>query len=68
MPGYREQYPEQDDIDARRDLDDWQAGECAAEYERFLYEQGGWLDEQADGLNDLDYMILDMMIMDDDWD
>ena len=58
MPGYREQYPEQDDIDARRDYDDWVEGQLAMEY-----EQG-----QADGLTDMDYLILDMMIMDDDWD
>ncbi len=64
MPGYREQYPEQDDIDARRDYDDWIDGYLAMEYERYLYEQ-----EQDDGyLTDMDYLILDMMIMDDDWD
>lgn len=92
MPGYREQYPEQDDIDERRDYDDWMEGEMQSEYERFLDEQeqrvrrmsvswlrwfrGGKLIEyewveapirDAAGIT-LDEFILDLIIMDDDWD
>lgn len=59
MPGYREQYPEENG----RGRDDWIDGYLAAEHERHLYEQ-----EQAEAEADFWwYLGLDLICMDDDW-
>lgn len=81
MPGYREQYPEQDDYDDRYDEQEDLEEEAprwvrSASVSWLRWLRGGKLIEyewveapilDAAGIT-LDEFILDLMIMDDDWD